>query len=130
MTTQAQNSGSFMPEKDLLYTILADLKRTVREYATATTESSCPTVRQMFGELTNDALRLQGELYTLMKNNNMYSAATPVLRQELDKQLQSAGQTQQEATQFVQQKLGSQGQFFQPQNVAEHQPNVKNPYIM
>lgn len=130
MTSQAQTNGSFMPEKDLLYTILADLKRTVREYATATTESSCPTVRQMFGQLTSDALRLQGELYTLMKNNNMYSAASPALRQELDKQIQSVTQTQQEAKQFVQQKLGNQGQFIQPPNVSEHQPNVQNPYIM
>ncbi|KAF9128091.1 hypothetical protein BGX30_014478 [Mortierella sp. GBA39] len=85
----------FMQDEDLLYTILADLKRTVREYTTATTESSCPTVRQLFTQLTNDTLRMQGELYNLMKQLNMYSTSSKALRQDVDKSIQDARNLQQ-----------------------------------
>lgn len=98
------SSGSFMPEADLAYTILADLKRTVREYSTATTESNCPTVRQMFTDLTNNTLKLQGELYNVMQQNNMYPAPGKALKTDIDKQIQTANQTKQECEQFVQQK--------------------------
>ncbi|WP_195572005.1 spore coat protein [Paenibacillus sp. 1001270B_150601_E10] len=101
------HQSSFMQEEDLLYTILADLKRTSREYTTAVTEASCPVVRQMFMNLTNDTLKLQSDLYYLMDQLNMYSASTPVLKQEIDKQLQQNQQTMQKTQQFVQQKLGS-----------------------
>ena len=90
----SQNNMSFMPEEDLLYTILADMKRTVREYTTATTESNCPSVRQMFTDLTNDTLRLQGDLYRLMSQNNMYSTPSKALRIDLDKQIQEARKTE------------------------------------
>ncbi|MGN7358292.1 spore coat protein [Paenibacillus sp. SAF-054] len=127
---QNQNSSAFMQEEDLLYTILADLKRTVREYTTAATESSCPSVRQMFNHLTSDTLRLQGELFNLMKQNNMYSTASKALRQELDKQIQSAHSTQQKCRQFVQQKTSGMGSYNQAPNVPLHQPNIQNPYYM
>jgi hypothetical protein len=55
-----------MADEDLLNTVLADLKRTVREYTTAATESNCPTVRRVFNDLTMDTLRLQGDLYNQM----------------------------------------------------------------
>ncbi|WP_454190259.1 spore coat protein [Paenibacillus sp. Marseille-Q7038] len=98
------SSSSFMPEADLAYTILADLKRTVREYTTATTESNCPTVRQMFTDLTNSSLKLQGELYTAMQQSNLYPAPGKALQSDIDKQIQTANQTKQECEQFVQQK--------------------------
>ncbi|WP_028546052.1 spore coat protein [Paenibacillus taiwanensis] len=120
-------SSSFMPEEDLLYTILADLKRTVGEYTTATTESSCPAVRQMFTDLTNSTLKMQGELYTLMSQLNMYSTASPALRQEVQKQLQQSQQSQQKLQHFVQQKLGQSAHHAVPQHLvqgqaAQHQP--------
>ena len=55
------NGSSYLPEEDMLSPILGELKRAVREYTTATTEASCPEVRQMFTDLTADTLRLQGE---------------------------------------------------------------------
>lgn len=125
-----QNNSAFMPDEDLLYTILADLKRTVREYTTATTESSCPSIRQMFTQLTNDTLRMQGELYNLMKQLNMYSTSSKALRQDIDKQIQEARNTQQTNHQFVQQKTGAMGQYAQAPNVPAHQPNIHNPYYM
>ncbi|MRN55905.1 spore coat protein [Paenibacillus monticola] len=126
----AQNGSAFMPDEDLMNTILADLKRTVREYTTAATESACPTVRQTFNELTMDTLRLQGDLYTHMSQMNMYTAPSKALRQEVDKQIQCALQTQQKSQQFVQQKTGGNGSYGQA-HYPQHQPNQnQNSYYM
>lgn len=125
----AQN-GSFMADEDLMNTVLADLKRTVREYTTAATESACPTVRQAFNELTMDTLRLQGDLYTHMSQLNMYTAPSKALRQELDKQLQTAQQTQQKCQQFVQQKTGGAGAMAHQQSMNQQQGGAHNSYYM
>ncbi|MBP2000466.1 spore coat protein CotF [Paenibacillus shirakamiensis] len=121
------NNNALIPEKDILNIILADLRRIAREYSTATTEAGCPDVRQMFTQLTDNTLRLQGELFDIMKQNNMYTAAAPVQKQEVDKQLQQARQTQQEAQQFAQQKTSNLSNYSQP-NVPEHQPNSQPTY--
>ncbi|MNJ41531.1 spore coat protein [Paenibacillus bouchesdurhonensis] len=102
-TSQFQNAN-LLPEEDLLNVVLADLKRTVREYTTATTESACPSVRQMFTQLTDSTLQLQGQLFQMMSSHNMYTAPSKAMRTEVDKKLQEAQQTQQKAQQFVQQR--------------------------
>ncbi|OZB96349.1 spore coat protein [Paenibacillus sp. XY044] len=130
MNYQTSNNSQFMQDEDLLYTILADLKRTVREYTTATTESSCPTVRQMFTQLTNDTLRMQGELYNLMKQMNMYSTSSQALRQDVDKSIQDARNLQQKNRQFVQQKTSSMGQYAQAANPYQQQQSSQNPQYM
>ncbi|WP_339321925.1 spore coat protein [Paenibacillus sp. FSL W8-0194] len=130
MYYQQSGYSAFMQDEDLLYTILADLKRTVREYTTATTESSCPAVRNLFTQLTNDTLRMQGELYNLMKQLNMYSTSSKALRQDLDKQVQSARNTQQKTRQFVQQKTSNMGQYAQAAQIQPPQQNAQNPYYM
>ncbi|MBL0389317.1 spore coat protein [Tumebacillus sp. ITR2] len=94
-----------LPDQDLLYTILADQKRTTREYCTAALESNCQVVRQMFTELMNDTLSLQGQLYQAMQQNNMYNASSKALRQDVDKQIQSYSQTMQQTQQFLQQNF-------------------------
>ncbi|MDQ0170778.1 spore coat protein [Paenibacillus tundrae] len=129
-TQSLSSSGNFMQEQDLLKSILADLRRTSREYTTATTEASCPTVRKMFNDLTNDTLRLQGELFNLMQQNNMYSASSKALRSDVDKQLQSAQQTQQKCQQFIQEKNTQSSPYSQAPNVPQHQPSYSNPYYM
>ncbi|MDI4644636.1 spore coat protein [Cohnella hashimotonis] len=96
-------ANQFMPDEDLAYTVLADLKRVTREYATAATESVCPTVRQQFTQLLNVTLQMQGELYTTMQSANMYNASSPTLRQEIDKNLKTYQDTQTKTQQFVQQ---------------------------
>ncbi|WP_372633230.1 spore coat protein [Cohnella sp.] len=101
-------NNAVLPDEDMGYTILSDLKRVTREYATAATESVCPEVRQMFTQLLDDTLKLQGELYTVMQQNNMYSASSPAIKPELDKQLKEYQQTQQKTTQFVQQTQAAQ----------------------
>ncbi|PYE52665.1 spore coat protein [Paenibacillus barcinonensis] len=123
-------SGQFMQEQDLLKTILADLRRTSREYTTATTEASCPMIRSMFNDLTNDTLRLQGEMFNLMQQNNMYSVSAKAPRQDLDKQIQSAHQAQQKCQQFIQEKNVQRSPYNQNPNVSQHQPNYGNPYYM
>ncbi|MFS0840622.1 spore coat protein [Paenibacillus sp. 1P03SA] len=109
---QQQNpqNGSPLSDKDLLYTILADHKRVIREYATAATESTCPEIRQLFNHLTLNTLLLQGELYTFMKQNNMYSTPSPALRQDIDKQIQHSQQSGQQTQQRVNPYLSSGGQ--------------------
>ncbi|RED63847.1 spore coat protein [Cohnella lupini] len=100
-----------LTDEDLASTILSDLKRVTREYATAATESVCPEIRQMFTQLLDSTLKMQGELYTVMQQNNMYNASSPALKQELDKQLKQYQQSQQQTNQFVQQAKASQGQI-------------------
>lgn len=112
----AQNSSAFMPDEDLLNTILCDLKRTVREYATAATESACPAVRRTFNDMTMATLQIQGDLYTHMSQLNMYPAPSKALRQDVDKQLQTAQQMQQQTGQFVQQKTGQSAAFASQSN--------------
>lgn len=126
----AQNGSAFMADEDLLKTVLTDLRRTVREYTTAATESNCPSVRHTFNELTMDTLRIQGELYNHMKQLNMYSAPGKALRQDVDKLIQSAQQTEQKCQEFVQQKTGETVVYAQTGNVPLHQPNVHNSYYM
>ncbi|MNJ35241.1 Coat F domain protein [compost metagenome] len=118
------NQMDLLPQEDLLNTILADLKRTVREYTTATTESACPTVRQMFNQLTDDTLKLQGQLFQVMSQNNMYTMPAKAPRTELDKEVQCAQDTIQKTGQFIQQRatMGA-GSYGQQQGQSTTTPN-------
>ncbi|UVI28701.1 spore coat protein [Paenibacillus spongiae] len=118
---QQPSIQTLLPDQDMAYAVLADLKRVVREYATAATESSCPQIRQMFTQLMNDTLRMQGDLYNVMQQQNMYSKASPALRQEVDKQLRQQQQMQQKEQQHLQQ-IGLAGQPMQQQFQAYQQP--------
>lgn len=128
-----QSKGQILTEEDLASSVLADLKRVVREYATAATESTCPDMRQLFTRLLNNTLNAQGQLFTAMQQSNMYNAASPALRQELDKQSQQYSQTQQKTKQFLQQNLGSMQQqsMYVPsgqyqQSGGQQQPSIFN----
>lgn len=103
---QSQQSQSILNEEDLASTVLADLKRVVREYATAATESTCPDIRQLFTKLLDNTLKAQGQLFQAMQQSNMYNASSPALRQEIDKQAQQYQQTAQKTKQLLQSKLG------------------------
>jgi len=110
---QQPTQQSPMPEKDMLYTILADLKRTCQEYTTATLESNCPNVRQMFTDLLTNSLQLQNQLYTFMKQQNMYNTSSKALQQEINKQIQSYQQCSQQSQQFIQQKMNQTQSVYQ-----------------
>ncbi|WP_438434003.1 spore coat protein [Gorillibacterium sp. sgz500922] len=103
----AQQTKGTLEDKDWLDTILCNLKRNTREYATAATESNCQSVRQEFTQLLNSTLTLQGKLYQFMQQQNMYSASSPAPAQELQKQIQQYQQSGQQAFQFAQMQ-GSQ----------------------
>lgn len=107
MTT---NQNSILTEEDLANTLLADLKRVVREYATAATESNCPTTREMFTNLLNSTLTMQGQLYTAMQQNNMYEAPAVAPKKEIDKQLQSYTSKQQQLQGLASQTLAANQQ--------------------
>lgn len=113
------NSGNeFLTQNDLLKIILADLRRTVREYTTATTESSCAAVRQMFTDLTDDTLRLQGKLYNLMSQQQIYTAPSKASQQDVDKKLQEALQTDQKIHALLQQQAAQSN--FIPLGLSSH----------
>lgn len=117
---QQQAAQNLLPEKDWLYTVLCDLKRTAREYATAVTEAGDESLRKIFTDLLNSTLTMQGQVYTLMKQNNMYNAASPAQSQEIQKQIQTYQKSGQETFQFAKQKLGQQTQ----QGIAGFQQHV------
>ncbi|GMK41091.1 hypothetical protein PCCS19_41470 [Paenibacillus sp. CCS19] len=100
-----QHHQSILPDEDLASVILSDLKRVVREYATAATESTCPEIRKLFTDLLNSTLSMQGQLFTVMQSQQMYNTSSPALRQEIDKQGKQYDQTLQKTNQFVSQKL-------------------------
>jgi spore coat protein F len=103
-----QQNQPFLSDEDMAYTVLSDLKRVVREYATAATEASCPDIRELFTKLLNSTLTMQGQVFQAMQQANMYNTASPALRQELDKQMKEYQQTKQKTQQFLQQKLSGQ----------------------
>ncbi|RJX41565.1 spore coat protein [Paenibacillus pinisoli] len=123
-----QQSQSILTEEDLASTVLSDLKRVVREYATAATESTCPDIRQLFTKLLDNTLKAQGQLFQAMQQSNMYNTASPALRQELDKQAQQYKQTAQKTKQQLQQSLSGsqQGAFFNP--AQQQQSGQQQPY--
>ncbi|WLR51748.1 spore coat protein [Bacillus tianshenii] len=94
-------------EQDLVYTFLADLKRSAREYTTAVTESNCPEVRQMFEQLLQNTLKLQEQTYQLMAQQGWYNTSSPVQVQEIHKQLNTYQQTQTQTNQMVGQTFSS-----------------------
>ncbi|MGO4371530.1 spore coat protein [Paenibacillus sp. 2TAB19] len=103
-----QQNQPFLSDEDMAYTVLSDLKRVVREYATAATEASCPDIRDLFTKLLNSTLTMQGQVFQAMQQANMYNTASPALRQELDKQMKEYQQTKQKTQQFLQQKMSGQ----------------------
>ncbi|MFC5528605.1 spore coat protein [Cohnella yongneupensis] len=95
-----------LPDADIAYTVLSDLKRVTREYATAATESVCPQIRQLFTQLLDATLTMQGNLFNAMNQAQMYNVSSPALKQEIDKQIKQYQQTQQKTNQFVQSTRG------------------------
>ena len=120
---QQMNAQTKLPDQDWAYIVLADLKRVVREYATAATESVCPAVRKLFTDLLNSSLQMQGELFQVMQQNNMYNTSSPALRQEVQKQINSYQQSSQKTQDFIHQALvgqqNIQQQFVQQQAQAQ-----------
>ncbi|MFC7681145.1 spore coat protein [Paenibacillus sp. GCM10028914] len=119
------SGNSFLPEEDLLNTILNELKRSVKEYTTATTESACQSVRTMFSNLTADTLKMQGDMYQLIEQQKQYPAPVPhAMKSEVDKQLQEVQKTSQQTRQLIQQKTSALSSMAHQVNVSQHPTNV------
>lgn len=97
-----------LPEKDMLYTILCELKRTCREYTTAAMEANCMEVRQMFTSLLDSTLQMQGMVYQQMSRQNMYGTSYVALRQEIEKQIRHHQQDEQKTNEFLNNTLNNQ----------------------
>lgn len=92
-------------DQDIVYSFLSDLKRSAREYTTATTESNCPEVRQVFERLLQDTLKIQDQTYQLMSQQGWYNTSSPVLSAEINKQINTYTQTQMQTNQMLQQNV-------------------------
>ncbi|MNM83381.1 hypothetical protein D3C81_954410 [compost metagenome] len=57
----------------------------------------------MFTDLTTGTLSLQGKLYDVMSQNQIYGTPAKASRQEVDQKLQHATQTHQKIQSYVQQ---------------------------
>ncbi|SFL81449.1 Coat F domain-containing protein [Paenibacillus sp. 1_12] len=121
---------SVLPEREMLLTILCELKRTSREYTTAVTESNCSAIRQTLTSLLHSTLESQEKVYGYMKQNNMYKASSPVLRQEVDKKFKQNQQTQQEQNQFVQSRLQGRQPYGAPFPNNGNTPSQHQSYMM
>ncbi|QOR66450.1 spore coat protein [Cytobacillus suaedae] len=99
------NQQPLLQEKDIVYSYLADLKRSAREYTTACTESNCPEVRQVFQQLLQDTLNLQNQTYQLMSQQGWYNTSSSAANSEINKQIQTYQQTQMQTNQMVQSNL-------------------------
>ncbi|MBD0384120.1 spore coat protein [Paenibacillus sedimenti] len=110
----------YLQEQDLANFVLSELKRTAREYTTATLEAANPQIRQAFQTLLQKTLQDQAAVFQEIQKLGGYDtqpAAQEQLQQELQKQNQSAAKLQS----FVQQNLsraGSAGGYQQQPNQA------------
>jgi len=102
-------SPAVMEDKDLVYTILADVKRVCSEYTTAVTESNCQAVRQMFTNLLQDSLQIQAELYYFMYQMGWYNTSSSAPRSDVEKQVQQYRQFERETKQWIMQNTGQRG---------------------
>lgn len=97
---------ALLQEKDIVYSYLADLKRSAREYTTAVTEANCPEVRQMFEQLLQNTLSVQSQTYQLMSKQGWYNTSSSAANMEINKQIQTYQQTQTQTNQLIQQNQG------------------------
>lgn len=106
------NQSVILTEQDLANTLLCDLKRVVREYATAATEATCPDVRAMYTQLLNTALTSQGNLFYAMKASQIYEQPLLASQQTIKQQVDAFKQTEQQLNTFLsqhQQLIGQAG---------------------
>jgi len=123
-TQQSQGQQVYLQEQDLANFILSELKRTAREYATATLEAANPQIRQLFQSLLQQTLNAQGQVFQELQKLNGYNDIQPAQQQQLQQEVQKQSQTAAQLQSFVQQNLSkisiSSGMM---QNQAFQQPN-------
>ncbi|MCL6452325.1 MAG: spore coat protein [Alicyclobacillus sp.] len=117
---------SMMSEQDLVNMVLSDEKRTVTEYATASTEASCQVVRQCFAQLFNDTLKIHNQIFDLMSQKGWYNP-TQAPQQHVQQEAQEHQQTGQQTQQWLSQQQRQAGQpQVNPQAMAQVMGNASS----
>ncbi|UUZ91146.1 spore coat protein [Paenibacillus sp. P25] len=96
-----------LQEQDWGNLVLSELKRTAREYATASLEATHPAIRQSFVTLCQKTLNDQWELYNVLSQQNGYGQVHMATQQEVQQELQRHFQKAEQLHSFVQQAIQS-----------------------
>ncbi|MCD1260773.1 spore coat protein [Paenibacillus athensensis] len=102
---QGQGQQVYLQEQDLGNFILSELKRTAREYATATLEAANPQIRQLFQSLLQQTLNAQAQVFQELQKLNGYNDIQPAQQQQLQQEVQKQSQTAAQLQSFVQMNL-------------------------
>ena len=136
-----QSQHCHLADQDLANIVLAEMKRTAREYTTAILEANNPSVRENFYSLLDRTLQDQELVYTLLDQMNMYGQPPSASQKEIQKEEEQQRQRAIELQFFLQQNLGQrhtplndqgendwsrQNQF--DQSYAQFTQNQSNPY--
>lgn len=90
ISQQAYNQHQHVPlqDGDLANSVLCELKRVAREYATACLEASNTDIRQLFEQLLHQTLHDQEHLYQTLSQLNLYGQPSSAPQQGLMKETQ------------------------------------------
>lgn len=134
ISQQSYNQHQHVPfqDGDLANTVLCELKRVAREYATACLEASNMDIRHLFEQLLHQTLGDQEYLYQTMSQLNLYGQPSSAPQQELQKETQHHQQQLGGLQNFMQQWHGSsrggQAGFRQNENIQQQQFQQQNQY--
>ncbi|MCZ8514942.1 spore coat protein [Paenibacillus filicis] len=107
-STQASGmQHTHLGEQDWGNLVLSELKRTAREYTTASLEASHPAIRQTFASLIQKTLQDQAELFSLLSQMNGYGNVQMAQPQEIQQDLQQQVRRAEQLQAFVQQAVQS-----------------------
>ncbi|MFD0696305.1 spore coat protein [Paenibacillus sp. GCM10027628] len=98
----------YLQEQDLANFVLSELKRTAREYTTATLEAANPQIRQAFQSLLQKTLQDQAAVFQEIQKLGGYETQ-PADQQQLGQELQKHSQSAAKLQSFVQQNLSRAG---------------------
>ena len=115
-----------LQDADLSNTVLNELKRVAREYATACLEASNPDIRQLFEQLLHQTMRDQEHLYQTINQLNMYGQPSSADQNELLKEVQNHQQQLGNLQGFMQQWQQGANRGGQTQAQAGYRQNAYN----
>lgn len=93
--TSGNQSGSSLPERDLMNDVLSSQKFMSDTYNTYTNECATPNVRDGFMSILSEEHQIQSEVFDLMKQRGWYQ--TPAADQQKVSQAKQQYQSQQQS---------------------------------
>lgn len=106
--SQGGQQQVYLQEQDLANFVLSELKRTAREYTTATLEAANPQIRQAFQTLLQKTLQDQVAVFQEIQKLGGYDTQ-PADQQQLQQEMQKQSQTAAKLQTFVGQNLSRAG---------------------